>query len=76
MMSAPVSSPCAPADGCSDTPGSPAISPSHSCSSQSRRSAPCTFASSWYGWISASPGRSAMRSLILGLYFMVQEPSG
>jgi hypothetical protein len=29
-----------------------------------------------YGWISASPGRFETSIVDLGLYFMVQEPSG
>ncbi len=28
------------------------------------------------GWVEANPGRLEIRSLILGLYFMVQEPRG
>ena len=30
----------------------------------------------WRGWIWVKPGREAMSSLILGLYFMVQDPKG
>ena len=33
-------------------------------------------AGGWAGWISARPGVRAVTSLTLGLYFMVQEPSG
>ncbi len=39
-------------------------------------SAPCAAAAGVSGCSRAKPGRRAMSSLIFGLYFIVQEPSG
>ncbi len=39
-------------------------------------SAPCEASAGVSGWSRAKPGRRAMSSLILGLYFIVQEPRG
>ena len=37
---------------------------------------PWTVSIGWSGWVKAKPGRRAVSSLIFGLYFIVQEPSG
>ncbi len=77
MISTPVSSPCAPAAGCSVTAAKPAISASISCSSKISCSAPWTVSSgSCSGWMAAKPGSRAATSLTLGLYFIVHDPSG
>ena len=39
-------------------------------------SAPWTVSSGWYGWRPAKPGRRHASSLMRGLYFIVQLPSG
>ena len=72
----PVSSPCAPAAGWSVTAAMPLISVSHCSSSHSSSSVPCAVSSGASGWSAAKPGSRAAHSLILGLYFMVHEPSG
>ena len=72
----PVSSPWAPAAGWSVTACMPLISASMPWSSQSSWSVPWAAASGASGWSAANPGSRAAHSLILGLYFMVQLPSG
>ena len=72
----PVSSPCAPAAGCSVTAGSPVISPSISASACMIASAPCATSSGASGCSSAKPGIRAAASFTFGLYFIVHEPSG
>ena len=37
---------------------------------------PWIVSSSWYGCRLAKPGKPAIRSFRLGLYFIVQEPKG
>ncbi|EJX06281.1 hypothetical protein EVA_05612 [gut metagenome] len=39
-------------------------------------SAPCVNSSPWSGCSWVKPGRAAISSLILGLYFIVQLPNG
>ena len=57
-MRMPVSSPWAPAAGCTVTPGMPVIVLSASSSSQMSCSAPWTWFSGCRGWIAAKPGIS------------------
>ncbi len=54
----------------------PLISASIPSSSQRSWSVPWAVASGAMGCRFANPGRRAAHSLILGLYFMVHEPSG
>ena len=54
----------------------PVISARYPWSSYRSLRAPCTVESGWSGWISVSPGVEAISSFSLGLYFMVQLPSG
>ena len=54
----------------------PEISASACSSRQQSSSMPCAVATGWSGWIRAKPGSRATDSLIFGLYFIVQEPSG
>jgi hypothetical protein len=72
----PVSSPCAPAAGWSEAAVMPLISASIAWSSHSSSSVPWASASGASGWRRANPGSRAACSLILGLYFMVHDPSG
>ncbi len=72
----PVSSPCAPAAGWSVTAAMPLISMSCCSRLQSSSRVPCATASGASGWSLAKPNRRAAHSLILGLNFMVHEPSG
>ena len=76
IISTPASSPCAPAAGARLTAGSPVISPSPRRSSSSVRSVPCASSGGACGCAPAKPGSDATRSSTLGLYFIVQEPSG
>ncbi len=76
MISTPVSSPCAPAAGCSVTAAKPAISASISCRLWISAIAPWTLSAAWSGWMAAKPGSRAATSFTLGLYFIVHEPSG
>ena len=76
IISIPVSSPCAPAAGCSVTRAIPVTAISACSSSHIRASAPCTWSSGCNGWSCASPARRTTSSLIRGLYFIVHEPSG
>ena len=76
IIRTPVSSPCAPAAGWSEAASIPTISASISPSSPMSWRAPCAASSGVRGWSRANPGRRAMSSLSLGLYFMVHEPSG
>ena len=75
-MSTPASSPWAPAAGCSETASIPAISASMPASSCMTRSAPWLAASGASGCRRPKPAIRAASSLILGLYFIVHEPSG
>ena len=59
----PVSSPCAPAAGCSETASIPLTSASIRSSSHISASAPCASSSGDSGWTSAKPG-SARRPLV------------
>ena len=72
----PVSSPCAPAAGCSVTPSIPTISASASSRRAISSSAPWASASGAYGWSRAKPGRRAAHSFTFGLNFIVHDPSG
>ncbi len=76
MTSRPVSSPCAPAAGCSVVACRPEISASQRSSSCISSSAPCSSDSGWYGWRPEKPSSRAATSLTRGLYFIVHEPSG
>ena len=76
MTSRPVSSPCAPAAGCSVVACRPEISASQPSSSYISSRAPCTSDSGWYGCRPAKPSSRAATSFTRGLYFIVQEPSG
>ncbi len=75
-MRMPVSSPWAPAAGWSVTASIPLTSARIASSSWSSWSVPCATASGAIGWSPANPGSRAAHSSILGLYFMVHEPSG
>ena len=65
-----------PAAGWRVTAAKPEISFSHSCNVHIRARLPWTVSTGWRGWVKAKPGRRAVSSLILGLYFIVHEPSG
>ena len=65
-----------PAAGCRVVRARPAISASHCSSSYMSSRAPWASASGWYGCRPAKPSSRQATSLILGLYFMVHEPSG
>ena len=69
-------SPWAPAAGWRDTSGSPVMRERIRSSRQITSSDPCTVASGWYGCTPVAPALRASSSVTLGLYFMVQEPSG
>ncbi len=69
-----VSTACAPPPGCRQKRSMPEIALSICSVLYINSSAPCTVDSPWRGWMSAKPGSPAMRSLILGLYFIVQVP--
>jgi hypothetical protein len=66
-----VSSPCAPAAGCSVTRGRPETAASAYDRPTMSSSAPCVVDTGWYGCSPAKPS-----SFNLGLYFMVQLPKG
>ena len=76
MIIMPVSSPCAPADGCSVIASIPAISDKLSARVLRISRFPCASSAGAPGWIPARRGFAASFSLTLGLYFMVQEPRG
>ena len=76
IMSIPPNSPCAPARVDNPTSGRPVISPKNPCSLYSNSSAPCDCSEGCIGCMPAKPGRNAISSLILGLYFIVQLPKG
>ena len=57
-------------------PSMPVISHRYCCASSSTRRQPCTVWAGASGWMPVKPGSAAISSLIRGLYFMVQEPSG
>ncbi len=71
-----VHSPWAPAAGCNVTSSIPVISLSSSCKLYTISKEPWTCPSSCKGCDSANPGMRATFSLILGLYFIVHDPSG
>ncbi len=75
-MRMPASSPCAPAEGCSVTRASPVSSARILSSFQASSSAPWDTFSGASGWAAAKPGSRAISSLVRGLCFIVQEPSG
>ena len=76
MIIRPVSSPCAPAQGLKVKCFIPVISASRR-SIQSRTArAPFTVSGSCKGCRPWKVGMEAISSLILGLYFIVQLPSG
>ncbi len=72
----PVSSPWAPAEGWREQPSIPLTSHSIEASFHMISSVPCASASGVIGWRRRNPGIRAAHSLILGLYFMVHDPSG
>ncbi len=76
INSSPVSSPAAPAAGCNVAAAMPVTSHSASSSSTKICSQPWTSDAGAPGCTMARPGRAATVSHILGLYFMVHEPSG
>ena len=76
MIFNPVSSPCAPAAGCSVKAAIPVMPHSSCSSSQISRSRPCACDTGCIGCMNANRDHEAMRSLSLGLYFIVQLPSG
>ncbi len=76
MISSPVSSPQAPAGGCSVARAIPVISQSARSRRHSSSSAPWVVESGWSGWSRWNPGSCAMASAIFGLYFIEHEPSG
>ena len=76
IIATPVSSPCAPAIGVSDTPCMPVTSLSISCSSYMQVMKPCPWLAGPSGWRPAKPGSSASELQTRGLYFIVHEPSG
>ena len=76
MASMPRNSPWAPAAGCRLQAAKPVISHKASWSNLRAQSNPWMSASSCSGWRVVKPGRAATRSLIRGLYFMVQLPRG
>ena len=76
IIISPVCSPWAPAAGWRVTASMPVISASMALRSYMSLRAPWTVSTGWRGWIREKPGILAATSLILGLYFMVQEPRG
>jgi hypothetical protein len=76
ISSRPVSSPDAPAAGCSVAAAMPVISHSVSSTSTIRANQPWVNEAGAAGWTPANPGRAATASQTLGLYFIVHEPSG
>ena len=72
----PTSSPCAPAAGCKVMPEKPLSSSRYSCKSYISSNAPCADASGCSGCSAANCSSAATCSLIFGLYFIVQLPSG
>ncbi len=76
MMSSPVSSPAAPAGGWKLARLIPVTSQSISSACSNTRIAPCTSSGGVAGWRSRKAGCSPAQSATLGLYFIVQEPSG
>ena len=71
-----MSSPCAPAQGWMVAASIPQISASALSSRAQSSRVPWERASGDSGWSPAKPGNPAVNSLSLGLYFMVQLPSG
>ena len=76
MIIAPANSPWAPAAGCNDTLSNPTISASHLESSWSILRMPCTDPTSCNGCKSWILWEATILSSTLGLYFIVQLPSG
>ncbi len=76
ISNSPVSSPAAPAAGCSVAAAIPVIAHSASSSSTSTSSQPCTACAGVSGWTAAKAGIALASSQIFGLYFIVHEPSG
>ena len=79
IISMPVSSPCAPAAGCSDTASMPVISASiaRELVHELQRALRAAASGRRSGWRPAEAAAgAAMSSLIFGLYFIVHEPSG
>ena len=76
IISRPVISPWAPAAGWNVTLAMPVSSVRIPSVSHSMRSAPCTWDSGCQGWRLRKPASAAVSSLTLGLYFIVQDPSG
>jgi hypothetical protein len=72
----PASSPWAPAPGCRVTASIPVISASRHSRAAINSRPPWHSAAGSKGCALAKPGMAAWRSLVLGLYFIVQEPSG
>ena len=76
IINIPPNSPWAPAKVARLTAGRPVISPRNPCNLCRSSKAPWECSAGCIGWILANPGENATSSLILGLYFIVQLPSG
>ena len=76
MSIRPVSSPCAPAQGAKVNLYMPVMAARALSISSYTLQAPSVRRAGMRGCRPAKPCRAAISSLILGLYFMVQEPSG
>ena len=76
IISMPQNSPWAPARGDRPTALVPVISARYPCRVWSSFRAPCTVSGGWRGCRPANPGRNAISSFTLGLYFIVQLPRG
>ena len=76
IIRTPANSPCAPARGARELAVMPVMLSKDSCSLYMSSRAPCTVSSGCNGWMPENPACEAITSLILGLYFIVQEPRG
>ena len=76
ITSSPASSPCAPAAGARQQTSMPVISHTMVCRRSYISHTPPSVSESCRGCAFSKPGKRASTSLRLGLYFMVQEPSG
>ena len=72
----PVSSPCAPAKGFRVKASKPVSSHRDFSNAFSNSNAPLTVDSGWRGCRLVNAGSAAISSLMIGLYFIVQLPSG
>ena len=76
MSNSPRNSPCAPAAGWKVTASMPVISFSDASARAYTSRQPCASFTSCNGCTPVKPSSAAISSSILGLYFIVQEPSG